>query len=370
MLQSVTIYHPSKLPADIMTRWQAALCTQASWANPFLTPEFALAVGKQRRDARIIVAHDENARIGILGIHKCKGGYARPLGAPLSDHQAFITEPGFNADMKAIMADAGLSVFAFTALNDPKTKLQTATQKQDIAHIANLSGGIDEFFTAQESAHRKHFKKMRQRTRNAIRDHGKVDFQLDSRDSNVFELLMQWKHDQFRRTRKCDILASNWISTLLHRLWSERGPVRAVLNVIYFGDKPAAAEIGLVSAGIYHSWIVAYDPAFARYSPGLLLLEGIMRRADTMGIEQVDLGVGHDHYKKYYANDGVPLGAGKVLGDGFAARRHQFIDTYGKKFFADIPGRLMASHDFMAACHPHWRTRMDGFAQRLKHIFP
>jgi CelD/BcsL family acetyltransferase involved in cellulose biosynthesis len=365
MLHSVLVVRPSAVPSGIKLRWRAALMAYPCWSSPFLTPEFAIAVGAERQDARIIIARDQHGHIGILGVHKRPDGYARPLGAPVSDHQALITEPGFEADIADILKAAGLGALPFTGLNDPKHQVSNRQNHTTNSQIADLSAGPDRYFAQQREIHGRHFKKMRQRARAALRDHGTVELVLDSQAETDFAFLMQHKRGQYRRTRKCDVLASRWISALLHRLWQDRGRVRAVLNMLYLDGKPAAAEIGLYSEGTYHSWIAAYDPAFSRCSPGLLLLEGVMQNARKLCISRIDLGVGHEHYKKYYANDEITLGTIKVLGEGFIARQHHFIDRFGSKILAGVPLRLFNSFEFIAACHPSWRGKMRGLAGRF-----
>jgi len=365
MLHTVSVVRPDAVPFDVTLRWRAALISHSGWSSPFLTPEFAIAVATVRQDARIIIARDHNGQIGILGLHKCMGGYARPLAAPMSDHQAFITETGFAADIADILKAAGLGALPFTALNDPKGQVCRQPDTKAVSHLADLRAGPAPYFAKQGETHGRHFKKMRQRARAAQRDHGVVELVLDSQREEDFAFLVQHKRAQYRRTRKGDVLASRWIPALLRHLWQDRGRVRAVLNMLYLGGKPAAAEIGLYCEGTYHSWIAAYDPAFSRYSPGLLLLEGVMQNARKLGITLIDLGVGHEHYKKYYANDEIALGTAKVLGEGFVARQHYFMDRFGSNPLAGVPMRLYNSFEFMAACHPSWRGKMRGLAGRF-----
>ncbi len=365
MLDTVSLVRPDAVPFDVKLRWRAALIGQSGWSSPFLTPEFAIAVGAVRQDARIIIARDHNGQIGILAVHQCLGGYARPLAAPMSDHQAFITEAGFAADITDILKAAGLGALPFTALNDPKGQVCHQPTANTVSHLVDLRAGSAPYFTRQGKIHGRHFKKMRQRARAAQRDHGTVELVLDSQREEDFAFLVQHKRAQYRRTRKGDVLASRWIPALLRHLWQEGGRVRVVLNMLYLGGKPAAAEIGLYCEGTYHSWIAAYDPAFSRYSPGLLLLEGVIQNARKLSISQIDLGAGHDHYKKYYANDEIMLGTAKVLGEGVVARQHHFIDHYGAKILAGAPLRLYNAFEFMAACHPSWRGKMRGLAGRF-----
>ena len=45
-----------------------------------------------------------------------------------------------------------------------------------------------------------------------------------------------------------------------------------MFSVLYVADQPAALHLGMCCRGVWHSWFPTYDVAFAKYSPGLLLL--------------------------------------------------------------------------------------------------
>ena len=44
----VTIIHPSELGPSELDQWRAWQATRLEWQNPFLAPEFTLAVGRAR----------------------------------------------------------------------------------------------------------------------------------------------------------------------------------------------------------------------------------------------------------------------------------------------------------------------------------
>jgi CelD/BcsL family acetyltransferase involved in cellulose biosynthesis len=46
------------------------------------------------------------------------------------------------------------------------------------------------------------------------------------------------------------------------------------------------------SKTLWHYWFTAYDPAFAKYSPGTILLLQMAERASELGISAIDMGRG------------------------------------------------------------------------------
>jgi CelD/BcsL family acetyltransferase involved in cellulose biosynthesis len=61
---------------------------------------------------------------------------------------------------------------------------------------------------------------------------------------------------------------------------------------------------------VWHYWILAYDHAQARYSPGILLLLEMLHHAKLLGVGQFDLGKGHAPYKEGMHTDLIPLAEG------------------------------------------------------------
>jgi len=46
-----------------------------------------------------------------------------------------------------------------------------------------------------------------------------------------------------------------------------------------------------------------YEPGYAKYSPGKVLLAEIMKRSDELGIQVIDFGEGHADYKEAAASE-------------------------------------------------------------------
>ena len=66
----------------------------------------------------------------------------------------------------------------------------------------------------------------------------------------------------------------------------------------------------------------AYDPKFATYSPGLVLLAKVVEEAPLLGLHVIDLGKGAEGYKGRFANASIPLAEGSVeASDIIAASR-------------------------------------------------
>jgi CelD/BcsL family acetyltransferase involved in cellulose biosynthesis len=85
-----------------------------------------------------------------------------------------------------------------------------------------------------------------------------------------------------------------------------------LLTVLRAGNQPVALHLGLRSRTVWHYWTTAYEIAFARYSPGLVMLVEMIKSAESMGFKAIDLGKGDLRYKRRLRNFEVPLAEGTV----------------------------------------------------------
>jgi len=110
-----------------------------------------------------------------------------------------------------------------------------------------------------------------------------------------------------------DFFAIDWPHRLVQLIHAERAPDFAgQLSALYIGDTLLAAHFAMVTPHIWHSWFPAYDPRFAAYSPGHILLINMARAAAKRGVQHIDLGKGMSTYKKAVMTDAIPLCEGIV----------------------------------------------------------
>jgi CelD/BcsL family acetyltransferase involved in cellulose biosynthesis len=83
--------------------------------------------------------------------------------------------------------------------------------------------------------------------------------------------------------------------------YADRGWLRAYL--LAHDDGPIAFVVGTQASGVYHYEHPAYDPSWAAYNPGTVLLYRMLEDLFAHDRpEQFDFGPGDNEYKRLYSN--------------------------------------------------------------------
>ena len=97
------------------------------------------------------------------------------------------------------------------------------------------------------------------------------------------------------------------------------------LLTMRFAGRAIAFTLAFVLAGRLYGYRMAYDPSFARHSPGLLTLLELISSASREGVERVEFLGAADSFKLELADDLEPLHLG--LGLAATPRGHAVVTT-------------------------------------------
>lgn len=359
-------------PADVRC-WNAWAAPGGQLVSPYLLHDFAAAVDGVRNDVRVTVARENGEAIGFFAHHAPRGGVVRPVGSPMSDYQGILCAPGRSLHPRDMLAGAGACALVYDNWLTAGQDLSRERRERDGSVVCDVNAGGEAFLAAQSALHKDHYKKIARRLRQAERDFGPAHFVFGDPTGDHYATLKAWKGRQYRATGKLDVLSVGWADRLLGDLRRREGSEFGTLTAaLYFGERLAAVEIGLKAGGVYHSWFPAYDSEFARVSPGLLLIHGIIEHAERLGLARIDLGRGHAQYKKYYASYEVPLDTGRVLDTGIAAlaiRGWETAEACARILppnIAEIPTRARRRWAQISAFEPDLAARLGTLARSLK----
>ncbi|GHA94499.1 GNAT family N-acetyltransferase [Streptomyces termitum] len=315
---------PQELGAREIEAWRALRAASGAPANPFLEPEFTLAVGTVRPAARVAVWWEDGEPVGFFPYEKGPLGRGRAIGFGVSDSQGAVLRPGLRPGARALLRACSLATWEFDNLADGQPVFASAAAGSFASPVIDVGEG----YAAYEALLRVRSPKFLRTTlakerKLGRRTEGGLRFVLDERDPAALRTLMEWKSAQYRRTGRGDRFAQEWISTLVRRLHEHRTPgCSGVLSVLYAGDRPVAAHFGLRSATVLSCWFPSYDPEFAPYSPGLILHLRMAEGAAADGIRLLDLGRGDAAYKDSLKTGELTVREGAVTRPGLRAAAH------------------------------------------------
>ena len=356
------------ITTEQILQWNRWAAPNGTLLSPYFLFEFAEIVSWARDDVRVSIIRDGDEILAYFPHHLPKDGIARPIGAPMSDYQGVIAGDYSRLSLDLVAKAAGCSALVYDNWYCPMGGHPGGLRERDGSVIADLGDGADSYFAQRKAAFKDHFKKSARRQRAAERDFGPVRVELGDASGEAFAALVHWKRRQYTETGKLDVMGIPWVRSVLDNLRRREGQEFSGLTAsLWFGDRLAAVEFGLVGADIYHSWFPAYDPELAKYSPGLLLLHGLFEQAQDRGLQRIDLGRGGTHYKKYYASYEVGLDSGRFLRPGLAAlgiRGWEYAETAASVLpgkVAQIPCRARRRWAQISAFETQFSARINSF---------
>ncbi|MFE0173929.1 GNAT family N-acetyltransferase [Streptomyces sp. NPDC059002] len=319
---NITVHRPGELTAADRLAWtalqsKAHLNGSPELANPFLSPEFALAMGQARRGVHIAVVREDGEPVAFFPFQRTITGVGRAIGLGLSDCQGLVHRPGFTWDARELLRACGLAVWEFDHLTSGQEPFGAGASGTFPSPVIDLDQGYEAYLAQLHENHAKFIRRTLTKQRRLVRDHGTVRYVHDERDPEVLTTLMRWKSAQYRRTGRSDRFAHPWITQLVRRLFHTRSDSFAgILSVLYAADVPVAAHFGLRTERIIVNWFPAYDPSYAKYSPGLGLHLRMAEAAAADGIAHLDLGRGQKAYKDSLKTREL------AVSEGWVALRH------------------------------------------------
>lgn len=272
-----------------------------------------MAVAEVRRDAFVAIIEDSVGAAGFFPFQRGYMGVGHPIGGPLSDYQGVIARPDWHWDGEELIRSCGLNTWLFDHLLVAQQPFARFHRVEAYSPIIDLSNGYEAYLEERREAGTEQIKKAIYARRRLEREVGPVRIEFHVTDREALQLLMKWKSQQYIDSGKLDIFSVPWVVEVVERIWqSQHESFAGMLSVLYAGDKPMAAHMGLRSQSVWHYWLPAYNPEFGRHSPGILLLLGMAEHAPAIGLRVIDMGNGRALYKQRLTNGAIPIVEGEV----------------------------------------------------------
>ncbi len=309
----IEVLAADRLTAEHLAAWSRVLAADPALESPFFRPEFTQAVAAVRDDVETAVLREGDEPVGFFPYQRQRGNVAVPVGGPLCDFQGIVLRRGVSIDAQQLLRGCSLAAWHFNHLLASQGLFQPYHSVIWESPYMDLRGGYEAYRKTTHEAGRGTLAQADRKARKIAREIGPLRLVPHTCDAGVFALLMDWKKQQYRRIKATNFLAPAWTVALLERIRKTQSSAFAgMLSVLWAGDRPAAIHLGMRSGGILHVWFPVYDPALAKYSPGLILWLELARAAAALGLRQIDLGKGRERYKTSLQSAAWQLAEGSV----------------------------------------------------------
>jgi CelD/BcsL family acetyltransferase involved in cellulose biosynthesis len=285
------------LPESDLEAWHSLRNANAQLDSPYFHPEFSRAVHESGTPVHVVIERDDGRAPTLLPGHRF-GSVFRPVGWPGADFQAPIARPGVAVDPLRLLRVTGLRGFEFDHLLEVPGFEPWIESRRDSPYV-DVAGGLDAYLGRASRSGKDNMGQARRKARKAEEAHGPLRFEAESTDADVLDELIALKRAQYAATGAGDYFAAPERVALVRRLLETRvDGFAGVLSTVHVGARLLAGHFGIRSGGVLHWWFPAYDPEFAAFAPGWILLRELTAAAPALGLTRIDLGRGDDEYKR------------------------------------------------------------------------
>jgi CelD/BcsL family acetyltransferase involved in cellulose biosynthesis len=320
----ISVVRPSELGPVEISAWHSMQRKTESLTNPFLCPEFAVAVDKFRSDARVAVLTEGAGIAGFFPFQRRHLGVGVPIGAGLNDCQGVIHAPGLEWNPQELIKACKMSVWQFDHLIQAQRSFDRYKTATAASPVIDLADGFPAYYQKLQIESPRFCKDVERKTRTLALTVGELSFIMDSRDSSRLRSLIAWKSGQCRRNNWINLFDRPWVIDFLDYLFSSHNDhFGGLLSVLYAGDTPVAAHFGLRSGHVLAAWFPAYDTRYARQSPGLIQFLRMSEETVTAGVRLISLGKGTARFKETLKSYDAFVAEGMVAGGPLLATAHR-----------------------------------------------
>ncbi len=301
------------LQPALVARWRALQASNPELASPCFAPEFTQAVAAVRHDVEVGIVEENGEVAAIFPFQRKSGGRGIPAGGIVSDYQGLVCRPGFSCDPRELLKGCGLVSWDFDRLIATQESFKPFHKLCEPSALIDLWQGYEAYVAERRAAGSEQIKKCMNLMRRLELEIGPIRFVPHSKDSGALHQVLSWKSQQYHKTGWRDLFALKWGRALVEQIHAVQSETFAgMLSLLYAGKELLAGHLGMRSRTVWHYWFPAYNPQFAKYSPGLLLLLRMAEHAPRIGLRTIDLGTGLTLYKQRLMNASISVAEGSI----------------------------------------------------------
>ena len=323
----VSVIPALELDQALRKRWSEIQSSDNALRSPFYSFGFTHQVAQSGQGVQVAVIESEGVVSGFFP-HQIRGlGHLYPVGGDLNDYHGLIALPNLELTAPELLKACRGRYLGFNHMPWAQTVFSPFLRMESVSPVLDLTGGwsayVQRLGLAQGTQSPGILSTLRASLKRIERDLGPVRFEMHEKSPALLHALMRMKSEQIIRTKSSagDPFVEGWIRQLLgSMLASEEPGFSASLSTLHAGDTLLALHYGLQSGDTFHSWFPVFDPAYAYYQPGLVLLKKIIEASCDAGLTLIDLGRGTAGYKMRFKTSQVRLGEGAVSSPALIAQ--------------------------------------------------
>ena len=309
----IDVLRPGELPASALAAWRAMQRAGHGWDSPFLSPCWARSVelAKGGRGVRVAMLSEAGEPRAFMSAQVGRVT-ALAAGGAMTDYEGLVGDPGPGFDATRLVRALGVSRYDFSHVPAEQAPFAPFARGGAVSWVIDAPDGYAAY-AQRRRADVSALKEIDRKRRKVEREIGETRFTARSASRADFERLVELKRGQYRLTGQTDVLGAGWTRKLLDDLFVLETPgFGGALFTLHFGETLAAVQFHLMGETTIHTWMVAHEAEFERYSPGLLLFQDILKWMDDQPYDRMDLGYGDYRFKRELSNLQRPLMHGFV----------------------------------------------------------
>ena len=310
---NVSVIPANRLSPNQLKAWSDLQRADGAVDSPFFCPEFTLATARVCDNVEVAVLTESDEPVGFFPFQRERRGVGRAVAWRMSDMHGVIARQGLDFSATQLVRECGLAAWHFDHLVASQRPFEGHHLCVEDSPYIDLADGYEAYSVGRRRNGSSVISQTSRKARNLTRDVGPLRFEMHVIDGDAFRTLLSWKQEQVRSMGGVDVFDCPWVVELLDTIRStETEAFSGMLSALYAGDHLVAVHLGMRSYGVIESWVPAYNPNYAKYSPGLILNLELAKSAAESGVTRINLGRGYNQTKRSLMSGAIPVALGTV----------------------------------------------------------
>lgn len=309
----ITTIAGQELDGDLADAWAGLQRANCDIASAYFHPEFTRCAAGVKPNVEIAIIEDGGKIVAFFPFERVSPSIGGPVGGMLSDYHGLASAGAVDLDPLDLLRACKLIAWDFSHLPISQSSLAGGAHSLTASPQIDLGEGYAVYARAKQTSGSGLIDRAAYLGRRLEREVGPVRYVVHDVAPSLLDQVLAWKSAQYGRSGERDIFRLGWTHALLQAICeTQTAGFAGVLSALYAGDRLIAGHFGMRSQSAWHYWFPSYDPAFSKYSPGLILILKMAESAAGLGVRIIDLGAGTSQHKARLATGSVMLAAGSI----------------------------------------------------------